>query len=40
VNKLTKILMQVAELEYMDGQLTCDRNKPVFIQLMEPQKEQ
>jgi hypothetical protein len=26
-------LIQVAELEYRDGELTCDRDKPTYIQL-------
>jgi hypothetical protein len=29
--------IQVTELEYLDGQITCDRNKPVYIKL-NPQK--
>lgn len=29
--------LQVAELEYKDGMITCDRNKPVYIRL-KPQK--
>ena len=28
--------IQVAELEYLDGQITCNRDKPVFIQLNNP----
>ncbi len=28
--------IQVAELEYLDGQITCDRNKPVYIKLNTP----
>jgi beta-xylosidase len=31
--------IQVVELEYKDGQLTCDRNKPTYIQLL-PQLEE
>lgn len=29
--------LQVAELEYIDGKITCDRNKPTYIKL-KPQK--
>jgi hypothetical protein len=28
--------IQVAELEYLDGQITCDRDKPVYIKLNPP----
>jgi hypothetical protein len=28
--------IQVAELEYIDGQIVCDRDKPVFINLTPP----
>ncbi len=28
--------IQVVELEYKDGKLTCDRNKPTYIQLQPP----
>ena len=31
--------IQVAELEMTDGQITCDRNKPVFINLKPPKPE-
>jgi len=31
--------IQVAELEYIDGQITCDRNKPVYIKLNTPETE-
>jgi sucrose-6-phosphate hydrolase SacC (GH32 family) len=31
--------IQVAELEYEDGQLTCHRDKPVFIHLKKPKEE-
>lgn len=31
-----RTFIQVAELEYRDGALTCDRNKPVHIQLAPP----
>ena len=29
--------IQVAELEYRDGKITCDRNHPVFLNLVPPQ---
>jgi hypothetical protein len=31
--------IQVAELEYIDGQIVCDRDKPLHIQLIPPEKE-
>jgi hypothetical protein len=30
--------IQVAELEYVDGQIVCDRDKPVYINLTAPKK--
>jgi len=30
--------IQVAELEYLDGQITCNRDKQVYIQLNNPIK--
>lgn len=32
--------IQVVELEYQDGKLTCDRNKPTYIQLRPPMDKQ
>lgn len=33
-----RTLIQVAELEYKDGLLTCDRNKPTYVRLRPPGK--
>jgi beta-xylosidase len=30
--------IQLAELEYSDGQIVCNRNKPVFINFKPPRK--
>jgi sucrose-6-phosphate hydrolase SacC (GH32 family) len=30
--------LQVAELEYVDGKIVCDRNKPTFVKLLKPKK--
>ena len=35
-----RVVIQVAELEYKDGQLTCDRNKPTYIQLLAQLEEE
>lgn len=34
-----RTVLQVAELEYADGKITCDRNKPVYIDLRPPQRQ-
>jgi len=31
--------IQIAELEYSNGQITCDRDKPVYINLKSPKKQ-
>ncbi|MDB5191376.1 MAG: glycosyl hydrolase [Segetibacter sp.] len=31
-------LIQVAELDYKDGEITCNRNKPVYLSLKKPRK--
>jgi len=28
--------LQVAELEYLDGKISCDRNKPTYVTLKPP----
>lgn len=39
-NKETRrSLIQVTELEYKDGNITCDRDKPVYIHLKHPKKQ-
>jgi sucrose-6-phosphate hydrolase SacC (GH32 family) len=35
---LRRCSVQIAELEYSDGALKCDRNKPVFISLVPPKE--